>query len=1314
MTELSMFAFGSAFRALRKSRKSSGIIEPVPGVKLRLSPLRRPLLGTGLILASFGVQAAAVLTSLYSFKDFPLDGQYPLSGLTQGSHGNLYGTTTGGGEGDAGTVFKITPDGLLTTLYSFTGGDDGASPNGLVQGSDGNLYGTTMGGGGEAGAGTVFKITANGVLTTLHSFTGGNDGASPSGSLAAGRDGNFYGTTSSAGLNGGGTVFEISPSGSYTIIYSFTGGNDGYSPGGGLVQGDDGSFYGTTDGGGTHGYGTVFQFSTNTVLTTLYAFFGGTDGGSPNGLVQGGDGNFYGTTDGGDFSKGTVFKISTTGAYTRLHLFTGGADGGNPAAALVQSPDGGFYGTTSDYDPQHHEFYGNGTIFKIGTNGALNTVYSFTGGDDGANPFAPLAVGTNGNFYGTAFQGGAHSDGTTFQISTNGVLASLHSFGSFLDGESPEARLVQSSDGSFYGTTVYGGLYGVGTAFRISADGTYVSLYAFTSGEDGYNPSAAMVQGSDGNLYGTTTGGGEGDAGTVFKITPDGLLTTLYSFTGGDDGASPNGLVQGSDGIFYGTTSGGGYGDMGSVFKIGADGAFTSLYVFKEAFAAGPAYDGGNPITGLVQGSDGLFYGVTSRYGTNGGGTVFRISTKGALATLYSFTQPISAPNSLLQGGDGNFYGTADYGSGTVFKFSTNQVLTTLGSFATGGGNLSPNGLAQATDGDFYGTTSYGGSHNFGTVFKISPNGALTSLYSFTNGIDGSKPFAGLVQGRDGKLYGTTSGGGLYGQGTVFRLDVGLGPYVKYSANPTNGSIPLTVQFTSAGVDSEGNSIAQWNWSFGDGSISTAQSPSHVFTNAGIFLPHLAATNSLGLPVLGSGPSVTASLPIAQYAANPTHGSLPLMVQFTSAGVDSGGNSITQWNWSFGDGSISTAQSPSHVYATAGTFFPSLFATNDLGVTVVGAGPSTISTYHEVSSVIAAWGDNSSGQTNVPPSLSNAVAVAAGLAHSLALRADGTVAAWGDNSYGETTVPAGLSGVVAVSAGGGFSLALLANGTVVAWGDNSYGQTNVPTGLTNVVAVAAGGDGSLALRADGTIVAWGYSASKVLSVPAGLTNVVAVSTCRLTGGASYGLALRADGTVTAWGDNFYGQTNVPAGLSNVVAVSAGGTCAEADCTALGLALRADGTVAAWGQNIFGQTNVPADLSNVVAVSAGGRHSLSLRADGTVAAWGDNSLGQTSVPAGLSNLVAVAAGDQHSLALSMAGRLAPFRFGGTGGSLSVSDGAFNVGLTGTVGASYVLETSFNLTDWTPMQTNNMPLGGLFLSVRIGTNRSQFLRARIAQP
>jgi uncharacterized repeat protein (TIGR03803 family) len=283
------------------------------------------------------------------------DGSYATAPLIQATDGNLYGTTTSGGANGSGTVFKITSSGTLTSLYSFcsqSSCSDGTSPGAaLIQATDGNLYGTTTSGGAN-GDGTVFKITTSGTLTTLHSFAGDTDGQNPRSGLIQATDGDLYGTTCSGGANGLGTVFKIITSGSLTTLHNFAGGTmDGACPLGTLVLAGDGDLYGTAYSGGASGNGTVFKITTTGTLTTLHNF-GDTygDGANPEAaLIQATDGNLYGTTDiGSATARGTVFNITTSGTLTTLHSFAGDTtDGQNPGAGLIQATNGNFYGTTS-------------------------------------------------------------------------------------------------------------------------------------------------------------------------------------------------------------------------------------------------------------------------------------------------------------------------------------------------------------------------------------------------------------------------------------------------------------------------------------------------------------------------------------------------------------------------------------------------------------------------------------------------------------------------------------------------------------------------------------------------------------------------------------------------------------------------------------------------------------------------------------------------------------------------------------------------------------------------------------------------------
>jgi uncharacterized repeat protein (TIGR03803 family) len=394
----------------------------------------------------------------------------------------------------------------------------------------------------------------------------------------------------------------------------------------------------------------------------------------------------------------------------------------------------------------------------------FKSLLSFNG-TDGAQPGTPLVQGLDGNFYGTV-GGGTKGGGMVFKITPGAALTALHSFDG-TDGAAPNA-LVLATDGNFYGTTQVGGAHGAGTVFRITPGGTLTTLYNFCAQmdcADGGGSWAGLVQATDGNFYGTTGGGGAYDDGTVFKITPGGTLTTLHSFDGTDGYFLRAGLVQATDGNFYGTTTNGASGlcfdGCGTVFKITPGGTLTTLHSFDGT-------DGANPYAGLVQATDGNFYGTTYTGGANGN----------AICTVYG------------------------PGCGTVFKITPGGTLTTLYNFCAQrdctDGAIPFARLVQATNGNFYGTTYFGGAgtacgtYNCGTVFKITPGGTLTTLHTFDGyPTEGSQPYAGLVQATNGTFYGTTIGGGANGDGTVFSLAVGLGPFVK--TLPTSGEVGAAV-----------------------------------------------------------------------------------------------------------------------------------------------------------------------------------------------------------------------------------------------------------------------------------------------------------------------------------------------------------------------------------------------------------------------------------------------------------------------------------------------------------------------------------------
>jgi uncharacterized repeat protein (TIGR03803 family) len=953
------------------------------------------------VLSLVSVTAPGVVFSnLYSFTG-NADGAIP-NGLMQETNGDFYGTTQVGGAYDGGTFFQMTPTGVVTTLLGLgeTEDDGFGCAAGLVQGTDGNLYGTTAGGGAN-GWGTVFKTTTNGSLSTVFTFDLGN-GAFPAPRMVLGTDGNFYGTAYGGGGDQDGEVYKLTPAGLLNILFSFNY-TDGYNPNA-LAQGADGALYGTTFNGGT-GAGTLFKVATNGAFNNLLSF-NYTNGGflPTSGLTPTQGGNFYGTTyEGGAFGEGTLFITTPAGVVTTLYSFSGGNDGSHPSAELIQATDGNLYGTATDAGA-----YGLGTVFRFAPNGALTTLVAFDG-YNGANPQAPLVQGADGNFYGTTQNGGASGNGVIFSISinspsvqitgqpagqsafmganalfsvavagnpplfyqwqkngsnltdglnisgsttgfltvsnvsdsdvanysvmvsnaassvtsddaflaviesppqivippasqtlsvgetavltvgavgdlpltfqwqfnqtnlTNGggvsgvttssltisnltqtsdgtysvivsnaiasasaaavltvypvsiggtVMTSLHWFTGGNDGGTPNG-LALGSNGLLYGTTQTGGSFNDGTVFSITTNGVFTSLVSFDS-TNGSDPQAAVVQALDGDLYGTTDGGGTNSAGTVFRMTLEGSLTSLYSFSNKSSVNPYTPLVQAADGDFYGATADADMPGDGNIFEMTSNEAPSVIYSFTGG------QDGTTPIGALAQGNDGNFYGMTTGGGAYAHGGIFRMTPGGALTNIYYFkglTDGYNPIGALVQGTDGYFYGVTRRNTisglafyGTIFKVSSNGVFTTLyalNPFVNGDGEYPFAGLMQATDGNFYGTTLFSSSAENGTLFRISPAGAFTTLAIFDGSDDGSQPEAALVQGPDGAFYGTTTAGGPYGKGSIFRLNVTSAPQITGEpASQTNtlggnaifsvavfGASPLSYQWQFNGVN---------------------------------------------------------------------------------------------------------------------------------------------------------------------------------------------------------------------------------------------------------------------------------------------------------------------------------------------------------------------------------------------------------------------------------------------------------------------------------------------------------------------------------
>jgi uncharacterized repeat protein (TIGR03803 family) len=772
------------------------------------------LLGTLLGALSTAPLQSQTYEVLHSFEEPPPAN--PAAGLIADSAGNLYGTTQQGGAYGYGTVFKLDASKgfALEILHRFSGFDSGFPLGALIADSEGNLYGTTSG---VDDYGTVFKLDKSKgyALTILHAFTGGSDGGDPVAGLIADSAGNLYGTTQLGGDSavspGGGTVFKLDISRHYALTtlhsFPFPPTSEGFQPIASLVADSSGNLYGTTVAGGASNLGAIFRLdaSSSYAFTILHSFTGSPEGSEPHaGLIADSAGNLYGTTfGGGTTGYGTVFKVEASSGYTlkTLYNFRGGGDGWWVVAPLTVDSAGNLYGTTS-----RSGFSPDATVFKLDASKgyALTTLQILPAPDGGNSIFsdrlagAALITDPAGNLYGTTYFGGPERYyGTVFKLDASNrySLTTLHGF-AYSDGVYPGAGLAADSAGNLYGTTTNGGPLDCGTVFKLDASKGHAltTLHSFTCAADSFLPSSAPLLDSARNVYGTTNGRN----GTVFKLdsSTNYELTTLHVFSGLDGKIPQGALISDSRGNLYGTTA---FSDIlgcthgcGTVFKLDSSNgyALTTLHAFNY-------FDGESPAAALLIDTAGSLYGTTQRGGLSANGTVFKLDSSNgyALNTLHHFNilnHEGSLPGApLIADSTGNLYGTTEaggrpgciYGCGTIFRLdvSSGYALTILHSFLppfTGvpvEGALPTAGLTADSAGNLYGTTRSGGAagctDGCGTVFKLdaSKGYALTTLHVFDYG-GGVIPVSSLIADSKGNLYGTTRYGGENGTGVVFRV----------------------------------------------------------------------------------------------------------------------------------------------------------------------------------------------------------------------------------------------------------------------------------------------------------------------------------------------------------------------------------------------------------------------------------------------------------------------------------------------------------------------------------------------------------------
>ncbi|HWA28885.1 MAG TPA: immunoglobulin domain-containing protein [Lacunisphaera sp.] len=1096
------------------------------------------------------------------------------------------------------TVRKVTPAGAVTTFAGAArqaGSTDGpgdlarfASPRAIAIDAADNLYVA------DTGNHTIRKITPAGLVTTLAGSagqSGSTDGAgtaarftSPQG-IGVKSDGSVYvcdtgnrtirkiATTGLVSTYAGSPGVSGSVGGAVSAARFRTPAGMAIDPAGNIYIAD------TTDR-------TIRRITPSNIVITMAGsgLAAGTQDGTgtaarftaPTDITLDGAGNFH-VTDGSGIRKittgATDYLVTTIAGNPVL---PGDPAEGSGMSVLFRNPSGL---TMDGAGVVYVVDSGNNQIRKISAAGMVTSLAGMppsTGTTDGTGTAARFAgpwgaaVDAAGNLYVTDTQ--SH---TIRKIAPGGVvttLAGMPGVPGSLDGPGSTARfLVPRGIAVNNAGEIFVADSGNNRIRKIATDGTVTTFAGGLNGStDGTGTAArftlpmGLTLDGTGNLYVADNGNS-----TIRKITPAGVVTTIA----GSPGQSGTADGVGTAARFY------------APFGITADGA-GNLYV-ADTF--------NNTIRKVAP--DGT---VSTFAGTSNDSVRWRDGV-GSAARFYR-------PMGIAADVGGNLYVTEN-SNHTVRKIAPDGTVMTLAGTpgvaaekdGTGGAAqfFSPAGLVFDGTGNLV-VADWEGN----TVRKITGTSGLVAV---TYDGSTSQPTAAGSYGvtatlTDPNFEGTTSGNLIVTKATAA---ITLGSlFATYDALPhavtaTTNPAGRTVTFTY------------------DGSANPPSNPGSYAVVATIDDPNYFGTASGTLVIADIGPGVTtqsATRNVLEPGDNLT------------LGVTAAGTSAISYQWYHDHrvvvGATSNSLSLTAVTSTAsGAYW--VVMTNNAGTT---RSPAMFVLVAPAATQVRGWGSSADGRISIPAGLTNAIAVAAGDNHSLALKRDGTVVAWGDNYYGQRTVPGGLTDVVAISAAGTHSMALKSDGTVVTWGQYYWnGQVAVPSELSGVVSINDGGNRSLALKTDGTLVTWGFvggGTSLTPQLPAGLADVV-----DMANGGLFAVALKSDGAAVAWDSQTgaYTPSVLPSGLSNVAKLSVNGVHS--------MALKNDGTVTNWGQIYSGIATTPTGITDVVSISAGPDHSLVVKSNGTVQGWGGyNSYQQATVPSDLAQVFAVAAGSNFSLAL----------------------------------------------------------------------------------
>ncbi len=820
--------------------------------------------------------------------DGSTEGAFPI-GLAEDSAGNLYGVTQNGGTGSDGTVFEIPKgSGTLALLATFDAGNGSVPEGNLLIDSAGNIFGTTEQGG--AGNGTVFEIPASaGSLTTLAAFnSSGTNGSEPFGDLVMDAQGDLFGTAqfggiSDAGPNTDGMVFELAKgSGTITPVAEFTQ-DTGYNPFTGLLMDAAGNLFGTTSSGGINQGGTIFEVPAGTDTLSIIASLPGPNGNVASGLAIDSAGDLFGLTEGDEIPSdlGTVFELSPTQA---THL----AFSAQPAATVSGQ-------TLPDFSVEVLD--SSGRVISSDDSAVTLTIVagptgvSFSGATtvnaiDGVATFTGVSISPAGHYTLEASDGTLTAASSSLVNITPSPLTALAPFDTGTGG-SPVGNLVMDSHGDLFGTTSSGGQHGDGEIYELAfGAGTLTPLAAFSTAT-GTSPVGALVMDSAGDLFGVAKSGGENSSGTVFELPAgSGTITALASFTGA---VPTGGLVMDSSGNFFGITTTGGGSSDGTLFELAASsGTITTLASFTGiTWSTNP----GPP----VMDSAGDLIGATPTGGRFGDGTIFEFfASSQALSTVASFSGGIGiTPQSLVADSAGNIYGITTSGGanslGTLFILPAGSAnVGVLASFDSSTG--SPISMGADSHGNLVGAASADG----GTLFEFpADSGSITAVAAMDSST-GTSP-VGVFVDAAGNLFGIANSGGQNGTGTVFRLALAPANHIAITAVPVSGDADQNLSdITVAVEDADGYPITSDDSSVTLSIVSGPQGAVLVGDATAVAQGGVATFSGLSLPVAGTYTLIASNgiLPVATSESFIVNPGAATQLAFTASPSDSGAGGL--------------------------------------------------------------------------------------------------------------------------------------------------------------------------------------------------------------------------------------------------------------------------------------------------------------------------------------------------------------------------------------------------------------------------------------